>query len=189
MKPGDQDESWAPHKVCCVCVEELSQWTQGEKKSLPFGIPVIWREPDNHTDGCYFCSCNVQGYNSKNKTYICYPNIPSDMRPVAHGPDIPIPTPPETLDTSPLDSEYDVSGCDDVDFQPTTSSEPQIFTQSELNDLVGDLGLPKDCAKIFGSRLQSKNLLSPGTLFSWYRNRDKDFIPYFFPRWFSGLLQ
>jgi hypothetical protein len=72
----------------------------------------------------------------------------------------------------PPDPEYDVSDCDDVDFQPITSSEPQLFTQSELNDLVRDLGLPKDCAEILGSRFQSKNLLSPGTSFSWNRNRD-----------------
>jgi hypothetical protein len=179
MKVGDQDKSWAPHKVCCICVEELRQWTQGNKKSLLFGIPMIWREPGNHHDDCYFCSCNVQGYNSKNKKGICYPNMPSAMRPAAHGPDIPIPTPPETLDTNPPDSEYDVSVCDDVGFQPTTSSEPQLFTQIELSDLVRDLGLPKDCAEILGSRLQSKNSLSPGILFSWYQNRDKEFIPYF----------
>jgi hypothetical protein len=67
MKLGDKDKSWAPHKVCCICVEELRQWTQGMKKSLPFGIPMIWREPGNHSDDCYFCSCNVQGYTSKNK--------------------------------------------------------------------------------------------------------------------------
>jgi hypothetical protein len=70
----------------------------------------------------------VQGYKSKNKKDICYPNMLSAMRPAAHGPDIPIPTPPETLDTSPPDSEYDVSDCDDVDFQRTTSIEPQLFT-------------------------------------------------------------
>jgi hypothetical protein len=48
----------------------------------------------------------VQGYDSKNEKDICYSNIPSAMRPVAHGPDIPIPAPPETLDTIPPDSEY-----------------------------------------------------------------------------------
>jgi hypothetical protein len=36
MKLGHQDKSWAPHKVYCVCVEELRQWTQVQKKSLPF---------------------------------------------------------------------------------------------------------------------------------------------------------
>jgi hypothetical protein len=133
MKLCDQDRSWAPHKVCCVCVEELRQWTQGKKKSLPSGIQMIWRELGNHRDDCYFCSCNVKGCNRKNKTDICFPNMPSAMRPAAHGPDIPIPTPPGTLDTSPPDSEY-VSVCDDVDFQPATSSEHQRFTQSELYD-------------------------------------------------------
>jgi hypothetical protein len=74
----------------------------------------------------------VQEYNNKNKKDICYPNMPSAMRPVAHGPDVHISTPLETLDRSHPDSEYDVSDCDDVDFQPTKSSKPQLNTQSEL---------------------------------------------------------
>jgi hypothetical protein len=68
------------------------------------------------------------------------------MRPVAHGPDKPIPTPPVTLDTRPPNSE-NVTDLD-LDFQPTTSSEPQLFTQSELNGLVRDLGFRK-FAQIF----------------------------------------
>jgi hypothetical protein len=44
---------------------------------------------------------------------------------------------------------------------------------------VQDRGLPKDYREILGSRLQSKNLLSPGTSFSWFQNHDKEFIPYF----------
>jgi hypothetical protein len=63
-----------------------------------------------------------------------------------------------------------------VNFWPT-SSEPRLFTHCELSDLVGDLALPKDCIEIFGSRLQSKNLLSLGTAFLWYQNRDRVFIP------------
>jgi hypothetical protein len=76
-----------------MCVEELRQWTKGEKKSLPFAIPMIWREPGNHSDDCYFCFCDVQGCNSKNKKDICCPNMVSAMRPVANESDIPIPTP------------------------------------------------------------------------------------------------
>jgi hypothetical protein len=33
-----------------------------------------------------------------------------------------------------------------------------------INDLVRDLGLPRDLAEVLGSRLKSKNLVSPGTL-------------------------
>ncbi|KAJ8873975.1 hypothetical protein PR048_024815 [Dryococelus australis] len=52
---------------------------------------------------------------------------------------------------------------------------PQLFTQSELNDLVRDLDLPKQFAELFGSRLKGKNLLAHGSLFSWHRNRENDF--------------
>ena len=34
-------------------------------------------------------------------------------------------------------------------------------------------------AELLGSRLKSKSLLAPGASFSWYRNREKVFVPYF----------
>ncbi|KAL1245840.1 G patch domain-containing protein [Trichinella spiralis] len=40
------------------------------------------------------CLSNVRGYNAKNGKYISYPNLPSATRPVPHGPDVPIPSPP-----------------------------------------------------------------------------------------------
>ena len=60
------------------------------------------------------------------------------------------------------------------------SAEPRLFNQSEFNDLVKDLGLPKDSSEILGSRLRAKNLLSPGTSFYFYRNREKEFTPPYF---------
>lgn len=33
--------------------------------------------------------------------------------------------------------------------------------------------------KLLGSRLKENNLLAPGTSFSWFRNREKHFTPYF----------
>jgi hypothetical protein len=50
VKLADQSKSWAPHKVCSVCVAELRQWNKGKKKSFRFGVPMIWREPRNHSD-------------------------------------------------------------------------------------------------------------------------------------------
>jgi hypothetical protein len=75
VKLGDQDKSWAAHTVCYVCAEDLRKWSKGKKKAFRFGVPIIWREPKNHSDGCYFCCCNVRGYNSKNKKVILYPNF------------------------------------------------------------------------------------------------------------------
>ncbi|GFW87906.1 uncharacterized protein TNCV_1360101 [Trichonephila clavipes] len=99
IKLGEQDKSWAPHVVCSVSVEELRQWFKGKKKSFRFAVPMIWREPKNHSDDCYFCSCSVQGFNLKNRRGISYPTIiRSAIRLVPHGLDLPIPLPPDTLD-------------------------------------------------------------------------------------------
>ncbi|GBM20616.1 hypothetical protein AVEN_230215-1 [Araneus ventricosus] len=40
------------------------------------------------------------------------------------------------------------------------TDEPKLFTQSELNDLVRDLDLPKDSAEVLGSKLKEKKLLA-----------------------------
>jgi hypothetical protein len=48
VKLGDQHKSWAPHKVCYVCVEDRRKWSKGKKKSFRFGIPIISREPKNY---------------------------------------------------------------------------------------------------------------------------------------------
>ena len=90
-KLGDQDKEWAPHIVCKCCVESLRHWTKGKRKSLSFGIPMVWREQQNHFDDCYFCLINLKGINKKNKHTLQYPNIQSAIRPVPHCEDIPVP--------------------------------------------------------------------------------------------------
>ncbi|GFX68178.1 uncharacterized protein TNCV_4440011 [Trichonephila clavipes] len=109
--------------------------------------------------------------NLKNRKDISYPTIiRSAIRPVPHGPDLPIPSPPDTLDNilDDLDHGYDPS-----------TNDPELFSQSDLNDLVRDLGLPKDTAEVLGSRLKERHLLNSGVSFSWYRIREKEFVPFF----------
>jgi hypothetical protein len=162
VKLGDQDKSWAPHTVCRYCVESLRLWSRGRKKAMSFAIPMVWREPKNHDDDCYFCSIHVKGYNQTSKTKIQYPDLPSARRPIPHGPDLPVPMPPSTLkfdSSSSCSSSPESSGSSNEDYKPGVSVTPTPFTQSELNDLVRDLGLTKDSAQLLGSRLHSKNLL------------------------------
>ena len=85
-KVGDQDRSWAPKMCCSSCSRTLTGCLKGTHKSMPFAVPMVWREPRNHVDDCYFCMTNIKGITSKSKRSIQYPNIPSAMRPVPHYP-------------------------------------------------------------------------------------------------------
>jgi hypothetical protein len=90
---------------------------------------MIWREPKHHSDDCYFCCCDVKGYNSKNKKVILYLNLPSALHPVVHGLEVPVPQPTEVLEDASTNSSD--SGGDDEEFHCHTESHiPQLFTQS-----------------------------------------------------------
>ena len=76
---GDQVKLEVPHVVCKTCVKQLRQWTKSSRKTLKFGIPLIWREPKNHTDDCYFCAINLTGVNKKKCKSFIYSNLPSAL--------------------------------------------------------------------------------------------------------------
>ncbi|XP_042236316.1 uncharacterized protein LOC121875729 [Homarus americanus] len=159
MKLGDQDKAFAPHMCCKTCVENLRRWSNKKIQRLPFGIPMVWREGRDHTTDCYFCMTNLQGINRKNKHHVKYPDVPSAIKPVPHGPGIPIPTPPENYRDMILDDDHDID--EDIEetdasstYLPTASAkEPIPFSQAELNDLTRDLCLSKESAQLLGSRL------------------------------------
>ena len=71
--------------MCRTC-ETMDKWNQ-----MGFGIPMLWREPTNHVNDCYFFSINVTGVNKKKRKSLSYKSFPSAIRPVAHSTDISIP--------------------------------------------------------------------------------------------------
>lgn len=176
---GDQDKSWAPHTVCNTCKRTLTYWTEG-KRSFSFGVPMVWREPTNHADDCYFCIVKTAGHHTKTLKNIQYPNVNSAIRPVAHSDEIPVPV------FKGFKSNIEVEDTDQN--QPQISNEDndddfddqyQPFNQLELNDLVRDLSLSKEQSELLGSRLLEKHLLESGTKVSFYRNREKVLLQYF----------
>lgn len=185
---GDQDKPWAPHVICTSCSSGLRDWANKRKKCMSFAIPMIWREPRNHDDDCYFCLVNVTGYSSKNKHKIIYPNCDSAMRPVPHDETLPAPAPPEEgwedeemmeADTAGRDTSPQAESSSDPDFLPKESSSPEPFSQEELNDLIRDLGLPKLKAELLTSRLKEKHLLESAVRVSYYRSRSKNLEIFF----------
>ncbi|KAF2354289.1 hypothetical protein FHG87_014956 [Trinorchestia longiramus] len=65
---------------------------------------MVWREGRDHATDCYFCMTNLKGINRKNKHCIQYPDIPSAIKPVTHGHDVPVPEPNVTMESN-SDSE------------------------------------------------------------------------------------
>jgi hypothetical protein len=57
---NDEGKSWVPHICCVTCACNLTQWIRGDRESMPFRYPAMWREPTNHNNDCYFCSATDQ---------------------------------------------------------------------------------------------------------------------------------
>ena len=182
-KLGDQDKPWSPHKCCSNCAVTLRGWLHGTRKAMPFAIPMVWREPKDHTTDCYFCLTDVRGINSRNKKKFSYPNLNSALRPIAHNEDLPVPTPPKKFDAAEQSgtsgSEPEGAAVDAEYKPPTLSTAPHLITQGELNDLTRDLSLSKNQAELLGSRLKQWNLLASGTIISSFRSRQSSLSSFF----------
>ena len=183
VRVGDQDKQWAPHIACKTCVEHLHQWINGKRRSLQFDVPMIWREPKNHHDDCYFCMINIKGINHNNRKWI-YPNLKSARWPVPHSDKVPIPVfdhLTELIESSDesISSVYAAVTCSSESEFHGAVATPLQFNQFELNDLVRDLNLLKETSEVLASRLNEKNLLQPGTNITFYCRREKDLLPYF----------
>lgn len=180
---GDQDKKWAPHITCTRCNSKLTQWLNGKNEHLPFAIPMVWREPKNHVDDCYFCLTNVNGFSSKNKKHIEYPNVPSAIRPIPHAQDLPVPTPPSTWEEIPDDGSMSTNS-ESAQFQSSGEEHnleegPHLIKQAELNDLVRDLFLSKEQSELLASRLKEWNVLNEETKVTYFRGRNKDLMTYY----------
>ena len=123
---------------------------------MNFAIPMVWREPQDHSSDCYFCIMQIKGISNKSKHTVKYPNLLSAMRSVPHSGDLPKPHPPTHLileDESEHEAATEVPNeqQDDATVETSTSScEPHLLTQGELNDLVRDLKLYKKTGRTFG---------------------------------------
>ena len=135
---------------------------------MRFGVPMVWREPMNHHDDCYFCMVDMTGWNSYKKKTWFYPDIKSAIRPVPHCSEVPVPVP---VFSSLPDSVFS-------DSMPATP-KAKPFTKGELNDLVRDLALSKEAAEILASRLSEHFVLDSEARITFYRKRDEILIHYF----------
>ena len=147
-----------------------------KRQTIGFAVPMVWREQADHVNDCYFRMTNVDGFSSKSKGNIKYPNLPSAIGPISHSAELPPPlftSLPKVVD-EPESSTTEESSLEEDCYEPIADyRSPILITQAFLNDLVRDLNLPKESAELLRSRLQHNNLLAPNTTYSWYRRREK----------------
>ncbi|GFU79537.1 uncharacterized protein TNCV_2915971 [Trichonephila clavipes] len=77
IKLCNQGKPWVPHIVCQKCMVYLRLWSSGKRDAVMFETPMIWREPQNHYDDCYFCIVKINGINPGNRNKWSYPNLSS----------------------------------------------------------------------------------------------------------------
>ncbi|KAK3886764.1 hypothetical protein Pcinc_009084 [Petrolisthes cinctipes] len=129
VKLGDQEKPFAPHICCKTHVENLRDWRNKKRKSKPFGIPLVWRVGKDHITDCYFCMTNLQGINRKNKHHVQYPEVPSAIKPVPHGPEVPIPEPDVIMESSSNPESSDAANSDESGaYKPVDDDQPMPLT-------------------------------------------------------------
>ena len=119
--------------------------------------------------------CHFLHFTSSCGAILLFQYLLSAIRPVPHGTDLPVPSPPENLSDESESSSLQYA-TEEMYFEPHQYDRPRDkFTQSELNDLIRKLQLNVEKSKLLGSRLREKNMLASGAKFYWYRNREKEF--------------
>ena len=119
----------------------------------------------------------MKGVGKKNRHKISYPSIPSAIRPVPYCEELPVPVFSGFFSCAYSDDDQrEHAGCNNQmvseseSFSDDTNrlSALELFSQTELNDLVCDLGLSKRAAGILTSRLQEKHLLDDSAKVSYF---------------------
>ena len=179
---GDEDKGWVPHICCITCVMLLTGWVNGLRQIL-FTVPIVWREPKDHSSKCYICLTNITVLTSKSKHPVKYPDLPSTIRSVLHCKELPVAEPLEyptfSDDNSSSDEDHKQqergnADCDLVFEASCSSSEPHLLTQGVLNNLVCDLNLSKIQVELLGSRLKGWNILHQHTEICYSHNCQKN---------------
>jgi hypothetical protein len=91
----DQDKDWVPHVLRTSCSNGLLDWMHKRKTAVSFAISMIWQDPKNHVDDCYFCCVIVTGFSAKNKLKILHHNVNPTITPIPYDDNLRVPKPLE----------------------------------------------------------------------------------------------
>jgi len=112
---------------------------------------MIWRGTISHLEGCCFCLTKIEWDSKKSKVKIQNPSVPTAIKPVAQGEYLPIPKPSSKWNEFNFPQERLQEGkytSSDPIYFSHGDQEPHPIYESELNNPVPYLNLPKEQAEL-----------------------------------------
>ena len=95
---------------------------------------MIWREPKNHFDDCYFCAVNTKGINRKKRNSLVHPNLESAIRPTPHCNEIPVPV---------------FTGLPELELPGSKKDRASVLSTDSSEDTVSVVGFPPSLPQLF----------------------------------------
>lgn len=165
--------SWVPKVVCKKCYTNLMSWMNGRIKKMPFGVPMIWVNPNGHEDStCYACVNSETGMNKRKMKCKVYKSVFSAQVPIEHSENVPVPRPPSPDVTSGITMSTHINQPTSVfEPEPAVSNAPVLVTQNQLDCIVAKLELSQRKSEELAKFLKSNHLLAPETRVTAYRQR------------------
>lgn len=173
---------WVPDTICKTCYNGLLDWIHHKRKSMSFGVPMIWVDPVIHDPtNCYACANTVPGMNAKKQKNFEYKSVFSAITPMPHcEPHIPKKYPsPDVLSFCTLRTTETATTDESEDFSlynPESSAlnSPVLITQEKLNSIVAKLGLSQRKSEELARFLNDHHVLAAGTKVTSYRKRQSE---------------
>ena len=70
----DISKPWSPKNTCG---RYLRRWLNGLQHKMPFCVPMIWCQKEDHATECYFCLTKLPGFFGRSRNKIKYANVKS----------------------------------------------------------------------------------------------------------------
>lgn len=163
------DKPWAPTKICTTCDKQLHQWIKGEIDQMPFGVPMLWMEKEEHVrNECYACLNYKFGLNRKKASNLVYQETLYAQKPIEHSDAIPVPkrpSPTEDYVVPPSFETFETAGESRVsEYVPshlTAACNHIEISQNRLDIMVRRYKLSQRQSILLASDLKKVNILAP----------------------------
>ena len=170
-----------PNKIGVKCLSNLSLWSKGKLKRMPFSTPMSWRDQKDYVTDCYFCLTHTAQFTRRTANSIIYPDLPSAIRPRAYDEGEEPPVFSSDLLNVVLSDGDDVPNMkksdedDDIGCLMTSRS---LSATDSWTCFLGDLACPNKDACLAGSMLREFGVLAKETRTSVYKTRDAAYVPF-----------